>query len=241
MTTIDDYEGGQCTDSLSIEQRVVSEYAWLSRIDPSKSLLRGRAYLMAKRAMDLVIVVLALPLLLPLFGLCALLVKLESPRDPVLFRQMRTGQGGRRFLMYKFRTMVVNANELKQELAHLNEVPWPDFHITNDPRITRVGRMLRKGSFDELPQVLNVLRGDMSLVGPRPTSWEPEKYAAWQLKRLEAQPGITGLAQLLGRRANQFSDRARLDILYVERRCLWLDIQILLRTIPAVIRARGAH
>ena len=194
----------------------------------------------AKRLMDLLIVTLALPPLLLMLAFGALLLKLESPRDPVLFRQLRTGRGGRRFWMYKLRTMVVNAEELKRELAPLNEVPWPDFHISNDPRVTRVGRFLRKTSLDELPQVFNVLKGDMSLVGPRPTSWAPDTYASWQTKRLEAQPGITGLAQLLGRKANRFDDRVRLDLIYVERRCLSLDIHILLRTVPAVLHARGA-
>lgn len=190
--------------------------------------------------MDVLLVALASPLLLPLLALGALLIKLESPREPIFFRQIRTGKDGKRFAMYKFRTMVPNAHQLKAELAHLNEAPWPDFYITNDPRVTPTGRILRKTSVDEIPQVFNVLRGEMSLVGPRPTSWSPETYAPWQTKRLQAQPGITGLAQLLGRKANQFDARVRLDLLYIERRCLWLDIQILLRTIPAVLQARGA-
>ncbi|MDP9379571.1 MAG: sugar transferase [Chloroflexota bacterium] len=224
-----------------MDSDIYFQHPWLRESNPDRSLLKGRAYLVAKRLMDLLIVASASPLLLPLLGLGALLVKLESPRDPVFFGQLRTGKGGKRFVMYKFRTMVVNAQELKKELAHLNEAPWPDFFITNDPRVTRVGRFLRKTSLDELPQLLNILMGDMSLVGPRPTSWGAETYATWQLKRLEAQPGITGLAQLLGRKGNQFNERVRLDLIYIERRCLWLDIQILLRTIPAVIQARGAH
>jgi lipopolysaccharide/colanic/teichoic acid biosynthesis glycosyltransferase len=233
--------GGESTDPLSTDRDIAAEYRWLHRIHPERRVLRGRAYLAVKRLMDLAIITLALPVLLPLLGLGALLVKLESPRDPAFFRQLRTGQDGRRFWMYKYRTMVVNAQQLKQELAHLNEVPWPDFYITNDPRITRVGRVLRRTSLDELPQMLNILKGDMSLVGPRPTSWGPETYAPWQLQRLRAKPGITGLAQLLGRKLNQFDDRVRLDLVYIERRCVRLDVEILLRTIPAVIRARGAH
>ncbi len=220
---------------------VSSECRWLQRIDPSRCLLRGRAYLVAKRSMDLLILTLTSPILILLFCLGVLLLKLESPRDPALFLQTRTGKGGERFVMYKFRTMVVNAEQMKAQLAHLNEVPWPDFHMRNDPRITRVGRILRKTSIDELPQVLNVVRGEMSIVGPRPTSWRPETYAPWQLKRLEAKPGITGLAQLLGRKTNQFDDRVRLDLAYLERQCLWLDVQIVLRTVPAVLQATGAH
>lgn len=223
------------------KQHTADEIPWLARINPEKALLRGRAYLIVKQMMDLAIVFLALPLLLPLLGLCALLIKIESPRDPVLFAQDRTGKGGRRFKMRKFRTMVVNAEELKKQHAHMNELQWPDFKITDDPRITRGGRFLRKTSLDELPQIFNVLAGDMSLVGPRPTSFSAATYALWQTERLDVLPGITGLWQLVGRGSTEFSDRLRLDIAYIERRCLWLDIQILLRTIPAVLQRRGAH
>jgi lipopolysaccharide/colanic/teichoic acid biosynthesis glycosyltransferase len=191
--------------------------------------------------MDLLLVILAAPLALPLLGLCALMIKLESPRDPVLFAQVRTGKGGRPFRMYKFRTMVVNAEGLKKELAHLNELQWPDFKITNDPRITRVGGFLRKTSLDESPQVLNVLRGEMSLVGPRPTSFSAQTYKLWHTERLDVQPGITGLWQIIGRGTSEFNDRLRLDIAYMERRCLWLDVQILFRTVTAVLEQRGAY
>lgn len=214
---------------------------WVERTRPERYLLRGRAYLVAKRAMDLCLTLLSLPLWLPLFGLSVLLLKLESPRDPVFFIQQRTGKGGRRFRMYKFRTMVVNAEKLKKELAHLNELQWPDFKITNDPRITRVGRILRKTSLDELPQLLNVLKGEMSLVGPRPTSFAAETYSLWQTERLDVQPGVTGLWQIVGRSTTEFDDRLRLDIAYMEHRCLWLDIEILVRTFTAVLQQRGAR
>lgn len=214
---------------------------WLESIDPDQALFRGQAYLIAKRVLDLTIVTLALPVLLPSFVLCALLITLESPGGPIFFTQARTGKGGRPFRMYKFRTMVPNAEELKKELAHLNELQWPDFKITNDPRVTRVGRFLRKTSLDELPQLLNVILGDMSLVGPRPTSFSAQTYALWQTERLDVMPGVTGLWQLFGRGTTEFTDRLRLDIAYIEHQCLWLDIQILLRTIPAVLRGRGAH
>jgi lipopolysaccharide/colanic/teichoic acid biosynthesis glycosyltransferase len=130
---------------------------------------------------------------------------------------------------------------LKKELAHLNELQWPDFKITNDPRITRVGRFLRKTSLDELPQFINILLGDMSLVGPRPTSFAPETYTLWQTARLDVRPGVTGLWQLYGRGKIEFIERVRIDELYIERCCLWLDIQILIRTIPAVLKQRGAY
>jgi lipopolysaccharide/colanic/teichoic acid biosynthesis glycosyltransferase len=143
--------------------------------------------------------------------------------------------------MYKFRTMVANAEALKKELAHLNELQWPDFKITNDPRITRVGGFLRKASLDELPQLLNVLRGDMSLVGPRPTSFSAQTYKLWHTERLDVQPGLTGLWQIVGRGTSEFNDRLRLDIAYIERRCLWLDVQILVRTVTVVLEQRGAY
>jgi lipopolysaccharide/colanic/teichoic acid biosynthesis glycosyltransferase len=158
-----------------------------------------------------------------------------------MFKQLRTGKGGQRFKMYKFRSMVPNAEELKASYAHLNELQWPDFKITNDPRITPIGRFLRKTSLDELPQLFNVLTGQMSLVGPRPTSFGSETYKLWHTERLDVIPGLTGLWQIIGRAQLEFDDRLRLDITYIERRCLWLDINILFRTLVAVFERRGAH
>jgi lipopolysaccharide/colanic/teichoic acid biosynthesis glycosyltransferase len=137
--------------------------------------------------------------------------------------------------------MVYNAEELKAQLSHLNELQWPDFKITNDPRVTRVGRVLRKTSLDELPQLLNVLKGEMTFVGPRPTSFSAETYALWQTERLDVTPGITGLWQIMGRASMEFTDRVYLDVLYIEQRSIWLDFQILIRTIFTVIAQRGAH
>ena len=218
-----------------------SEDHWLNQFNPKKSLVRGRAYLIVKRIMDLALVILSLALTLPVMGLCALMLKLESPHDPVFFVQLRTGKGGRPFRMFKFRSMVTNAEELKKELAHLNELQWPDFKITNDPRITRVGRVLRKTSLDELPQLFNILRGEMSLVGPRPTSFSPGTYRLWHTERLDVPPGLTGVWQITSRGSSEFDDRLRLDIAYIERRCLSLDIQIIIRTVTAVLEQRGAY
>lgn len=214
---------------------------WWEKFDPQKRRLSVKSYLAAKRALDLFIVILALPILGMLLGLFAVLIKLESPDGPVMFKQKRTGKGGRRFAMYKFRTMVPNAEELKKELASLNELEWPDFKIKNDPRVTRVGRFLRKTSLDELPQILNILRGDMSLVGPRPTSFDAQTYELWHTERLDVTPGLTGLWQIIGRGSMEFDDRVRLDIAYIERRCLSLDLTILVLTLTAVIQQRGAH
>ncbi|HBY96462.1 MAG TPA: sugar transferase [Chloroflexi bacterium] len=214
---------------------------WYERFNPNRRLLRGQAYFRVKRALDLLLCILALPFLLAAFALCALLIKLDSPGGPILFRQQRTGRAGRRFWMYKFRTMVPNAEEMKQQLIHLNELQWPDFKITDDPRITRVGRLLRKTSLDELPQIVNVVKGDMSLVGPRPTSFDHNTYRLWQTERLDVVPGITGLWQIVGRAETEFDERLRLDIAYIERQSIWFDINILTRTILAVFEGRGAH
>lgn len=217
------------------------EEDWIKKFDPNKRIITGRTYLLAKRAMDLFLVLITLPLWLSLNGIVALIINITSPGAPVIFKQLRTGKGGRRFEMYKFRTMVPNAEELKAKYAHLNELQWPDFKITNDPRITRVGRFLRKTSLDEIPQLFNVLRGEMSLVGPRPTSFGPETYKLWHTERLDVTPGLTGLWQIIGRAQLEFDDRLRLDIAYIERRGLWLDINILFRTVLAVFERRGAH
>ncbi len=217
------------------------QYSWIDKIDPDKALFKGPAYLTAKRIMDITLILLALPFLAPIVLLIAFLIKLESPNGPLIFLQNRTGKDGKRFKMYKFRSMVPNAEELKKELAHLNELKWPDFKVTDDPRVTRVGHILRITSLDELPQLLNVLKGDMSLVGPRPTSFAPDTYDLWQTERLEVVPGITGLWQILGRGETEFYERLRLDIAYIRRRSVWLDVQILLHTILVVISRKGAY
>jgi lipopolysaccharide/colanic/teichoic acid biosynthesis glycosyltransferase len=227
---------------MSVLQMVTTHQEdWIKKFDPNKRLLKGEAYLLAKRIMDLFLVLITLPLWLPLNGIVALVIHFTSPGAPVMFKQLRTGKGGRRFYMYKFRTMVPDAEELKPKYAHLNELQWPDFKITNDPRITRVGKFLRKTSLDEIPQFFNILKGEMSLVGPRPTSFGPETYKLWHTSRLDVMPGLTGLWQIMGRAQLEFDDRLRLDIAYIERASLWLDINILLRTIIAVFDSRGAH
>jgi lipopolysaccharide/colanic/teichoic acid biosynthesis glycosyltransferase len=224
-----------------IQLASVSDVDWIRKFDPKKRVLKGRAYEVAKRALDLVIVLLSLPVWALLLGVIGFSIWLSAPGKPVLFYHLRTGKHGKRFYIYKFRTMVPNAEELKAKYAHLNELKWPDFKITNDPRVTPIGRLLRKTSMDELPQLINVLRGDMSLVGPRPTSYSSEKYKLWQTGRFDVTPGMTGLWQILGRGSVDIDTKSRLDIAYIERASLWLDINILLRTIPAVLRGRGVH
>jgi lipopolysaccharide/colanic/teichoic acid biosynthesis glycosyltransferase len=224
-----------------LEMISAHEEDWFKKFDPQKRILTGQAYLLVKRFLDLFLVVVTLPLWLPLNGIIALIIRITSPGAPVVFRQLRTGKGGRRFNMYKFRTMVHNAEELKAVYAHLNELQLPDFKITNDPRITPIGRFLRKTSLDELPQLFNVLRGEMSLVGPRPTSFGPETYQLWHTERLDVMPGMTGLWQIIGRAHLEFDDRLRLDIAYIERASIWMDINILFRTFLAVFQQRGAY
>jgi lipopolysaccharide/colanic/teichoic acid biosynthesis glycosyltransferase len=198
---------------------------------------RGRR---AKRWLDLGVALLAAPFLVPVMAICALAVLIESGR-PVFFLQERTGVGGRRFKMYKFRTMVQNAEQLKQDLVAFNELTWPDFKMSDDPRVTRFGRFLRRTSLDELPQLLNVLRGDMTLVGPRPTSFKADTYALWHTERLEVPPGVTGLWQISGRSDVDFDERARLDIEYIENQSLLYDLRILALTVAVIFSRRGAY
>lgn len=217
-----------------------SGYDWVDRIRPENRLLVGRGYDVAKRAFDIAVVILTAVLWVPLLFACAAAIKIDDPSAPVMFTQRRTGRGGREIRMHKFRTMVPDAEELKWELRHLNEMEWPDFKITDDPRVTRPGKFLRTTSLDELPQLWDVLMGRLSLVGPRPTDFMADAYSLWQTERLDVMPGITGLWQIYGRGLSEFGDRTRLDIAYIQRRSLWMDLQILLRTVPAVLTRRGA-
>jgi exopolysaccharide biosynthesis polyprenyl glycosylphosphotransferase len=193
-----------------------------------------------KRGIDMACAALGIAVCLPLWTAAALAIKLTSP-GPVLFVQERVGRHGRRFRMLKFRTMVVNAEQLLCELQRSNEQAGPVFKVRKDPRITPVGALLRKFSIDELPQLINVLRGDMSLVGPRPPlPAEVSHYEADHVGRLSMRPGLTCLWQVSGRNEIAFEDWVKLDLEYVERWSLLLDFKILLATVPAVLQGRGA-
>lgn len=197
---------------------------------------------MIKRALDITLASVCLVLLAPLMGLIALAIKVDSPNGPIIFKQVRVGKDGRHFYLYKFRSMVPEAEALKSQLAALNEADGPLFKIRNDPRLTRVGRVLRRFSLDELPQLFNVLRGEMSLVGPRPpVPEEVAQYEPWHMKRFTVLPGITGLWQVSGRSDLSFDEMMLLDIYYVEHWSLLLDLRILLLTIPKVILGEGAY
>ncbi len=196
-------------------------------------------YLGLKRKLDIVLCLAAMPVVLPILLLCAVAIRLDSA-GPIVFRQTRVGRHGKHFKMLKFRTMVQNADELKEGLRHLSIVPWPDFKIVDDPRITRVGKILRKTSLDELPQLINVLRGDMSLVGPRPTDFLLDSYDLWQMERLEVLPGITGIWQVEGRHVSTFDERLRMDVAYLDTMSVTTDLLLLLRTVFVVFKGTGA-
>ncbi len=194
-----------------------------------------------KRSMDLFLSGLGLIFVLPVMGILAIAIKMDSP-GPVLFVQTRIGRKGKPFKAYKFRSMVVDAERLKPQLQQLNEADGPLFKIRDDPRLTKMGRFLRRTSLDELPQIFNVIKGEMSLVGPRPAlPEEVDAYAPWHRKRLEALPGMTGLWQVSGRSNLGFDEMVMLDIYYVENWSPGLDISILLRTIPKVLIGEGAY
>lgn len=194
-----------------------------------------------KRGLDLFLATVALLIFSPLMVLTALAIKLETP-GPVIFRQTRVGKWGKTFTCYKFRSMCIDAEARKQALLQQNEVDGPIFKMQIDPRVTRVGRVIRKLSIDELPQLFNVFKGDMSLVGPRPpVPQEVNQYKFDHLRRLDAIPGLTGLQQVSGRSDLPFDRWVELDLQYISQQSLRKDIEILLKTIPAVILGKGAY
>ena len=201
----------------------------------------SRGELLIKRAMDVLISLVALVLLFPFLVMIGLAIKLETP-GPVLFKQLRVGKGERLFALYKFRSMREGAHEELEQLLDRNEATGPLFKIRNDPRVTKVGRFLRRTSLDELPQLLNVLTGHMSLVGPRPAPpSEVQRYQAWHKRRLEVSPGLSGLWQVSGRSALTFDEMVLLDLYYIEHWSPLLDLQILIKTLPQIFLGEGAY
>jgi exopolysaccharide biosynthesis polyprenyl glycosylphosphotransferase len=236
-------EGVKTRVLLSFFPQVISK-VYLERLG-TKPLLTFSATpedeaLLLKRAFDFSMALIALVVLSPLLLILAVLVKLTS-RGPVLFSQTRCGLGGRRFTLYKFRSMRADADLLREELEALNEVDGPVFKIRNDPRCTPVGRVMRKFSLDELPQLVNSLKGDMSFVGPRPPlPEEVEKYERWQRRRLRMHPGLTCLWALEGRSKLSFRRWMELDLEYIDHWSMTLDWKIILKTVPIVLLGRGA-
>ena len=210
----------------------VERFVWVG-------ITRGPA--VVKRTLDIILGALALLMLSPLFLLIAICIKIED-RGPIFFSQTRVGKYGRHFRMFKFRSMCVDAEQRLKDLLERNQhLEGVTFKLKDDPRITRVGRILRKLSFDELPQFYNVLRGDMTLVGPRPpVPREVERYTVSDHRRLAVEPGITCIWQISGRSEIDFSGQVKLDVEYIESQSVWLDLKILAKTIPAVCSAKGA-
>jgi len=197
--------------------------------------------LFIKRASDAIVSLVALIILSPVLLLTAIAIKLTSP-GPIFFKQERNGMNGRKFTLLKFRSMVLGAEKMQDELLALNEMDGPVFKIKNDPRMTKIGKFLRMMSLDELPQLINVLKGDMSLVGPRPPiPGEVTNYETWQRRRLSMRPGITCFWQISGRNEVSFEEWMKLDLEYIDNWSLWLDFKILLRTIPVVLFGTGAR
>ena len=219
-------------------------------INQPRVFLYRKEYQIAKRVMDVALCLLAMPLALPLLAICALAIRIDSP-GPVLFVQERTGRGGRRFRMYKFRTMQHNLDDSYHRdfmKAFVNGQVGDDekggaiYKPVQASQVTRVGHILRKTSLDELPQLINVLRGEMSLVGPRPNvACEVEAYKGWHQERLEVLPGITGLAQVRGRSGIMFDSIVKYDIEYIEKRSLAMDLKILWWTVVSVFLGTGAQ
>ena len=200
-----------------------------------------RQYRICKRLLDVAVSLIGLIFLFPLFVITAIAIKLDS-RGPIIFCQTRVGKDGKEFTFYKFRSMIQGAERLKNHLRSLDETAGPIFKMKKDPRITKVGKFLRHWSIDELPQLFNVLKGNMSLVGPRPPlPEEVAKYTPHQRKRLSVAPGITCLWQISGRSDISFYEWMELDIYYIQYRSFLLDLKILLRTIPVVIQGKGAY
>ena len=197
-------------------------------------------YEVIKRIIDIVASFIGIILLSPLILIVSILIKLES-KGEVIFKQKRVGLNGKEFYMYKFRSMVINAEELKEKLESQNEMSGPMFKIKDDPRITKVGKFIRKTSIDELPQLINVIKGDMSLVGPRPSlPKEVKKFEPWMMERLEVKPGLTCIWQVSGRNNIDFEDWMKLDIKYVRERSFKLDIKLILKTVLVLLGDKNA-
>ena len=200
-----------------------------------------RVYEIFKRIIDIIGAGLGLILLSPIIAIVACAVKVTS-KGPIFFSQKRVGKNGELFEMYKFRSMVVNAEELKENLEDQNEMSGPMFKIKDDPRVTKVGKFIRKTSIDELPQLWNILKGDMSLVGPRPSlPNEVEQFDNWMFKRLSVRPGLTCYWQVSGRNNIDFEDWMKLDVKYVEERNIWIDIKLIFKTIFVLFGDKNAH
>lgn len=201
----------------------------------------NKSYLYMKRSMDVILSLIGIIILLPVFVIIALVIKLEDSKGSIVFSQVRVGKDDYKFKMYKFRSMVSNAEELLESLREHNEASGPLFKMKEDPRITKIGKFLRKTSLDELPQLFNVLKGDMSLVGPRPAlPREVETYSSYERQRLKAVPGLTCFWQVEGRSNIGFNEQVELDIKYINNRSILLDIKLIFKTIKVLVGSKDA-
>lgn len=202
----------------------------------------SKSYQVLKRMLDLIIALVGLIVFSPLFLLVAVSIKIEDPGGPILFKQLRVGENGRTFSMYKFRSMIHDAETLLDSLIGMNDVSGPMFKMKKDPRITRVGFWIRKTSIDEFPQLINVLKGEMSLVGPRPPlPREVIIYSNYDMQRLFVKPGCTGIWQVSGRSNLSFEEMVKLDLQYIENRSLILDLKLIARTFLVLIGSKDAY
>ncbi len=224
--------------AVAVEQRVASS----DHILTADQVNANVSYLRTKRIIDIIGSLLGIIFLSPLFILVAILIKIEDPKGPVFFKQVRVGKAETEFHMYKFRSMVSDAEERLKDLLALNEVSGAMFKMKDDPRITRIGKFIRKTSIDELPQLWNVLKGDMSLVGPRPPLLrEVEEYTSYDKQRLLVTPGCTGLWQVSGRNETSFSQMVELDLIYIKKSTIFFDLKILVKTVLVLISGKGAY
>lgn len=224
--------------AVAVEQRVASSDHLLTADQVNANL----SYLRMKRSIDIIGSLIGLIILSPIFILIAILIKIEDPNGPIFFKQVRVGKEETEFQMYKFRSMVSDAEERLKDLLTLNEVSGAMFKMKEDPRITRIGKFIRKTSIDELPQLWNVLKGDMSLVGPRPPLLrEVVEYSSYDRQRLLVIPGCTGLWQVSGRSNLNFDQMVMLDLKYIENRTFWIDLKIIFKTVLMIIGSKDAY
>lgn len=222
------------------EETVIREYTdyRFKEVETNES----SSYLFMKRLVDVLGSLAGLLVLIPIYLIVAILIKLEDPQGPILFKQQRVGKDGKTFSMFKFRSMVSNAEELKKTLMEQNEVSGPVFKIKYDPRVTKVGKFIRKTSIDELPQLFNVLRGDMSLVGPRPPlPDEVEQYTSYEKQRISVTPGLTCYWQVYGRSNVEFAEWVELDLQYIRQRNILLDMKLIFKTVLVLFGSKDAY
>lgn len=235
------YEHYQNGDMEYIEYNINPGTAAGSYQGTNSFAIKEQIYLFLKRLFDILLSTVALIVLSPLLLFIAIAIKIDS-KGPAIYSQQRAGKNGKPFSMYKFRSMCVDADKRLKDLQDLNEMDGPVFKISNDPRVTRVGKLIRKSSIDELPQLINIIKGDMSIVGPRPPLLnEVAQYTPEQMHRLDVKPGLTCYWQISGRSNINFDKWVQLDLQYIQERSLWTDFKIILKTFPAVLLGKGAY